>query len=70
VDGVADIRNVLMWDGTGAAVTTLPMVNLQLPRLTQVGANLGDPENITQTAPSVPPGGPTLVPVPVLPVGC
>ena len=67
-NGVSDIRNVLMWDGTGAAITTLSITNLQLPRLTQVGANLGDPENITQAPPSG--GGPTLVPVPVLPVGC
>ena len=69
VDGVSDIRNVAMWDKSGAAITTLPITNLQLPRLVQVGANLGDPEDITQAG-TPPAGGPSLVPVPVLPVGC
>ncbi|HTQ55565.1 MAG TPA: putative baseplate assembly protein [Bryobacteraceae bacterium] len=69
VDGVSDIRNVSMWDKSGAAITTLSINNLQLPRLVQVGANLGDPEDITQAG-TPPAGGPSLVPVPVLPVGC
>jgi len=67
VDGISDIRNVLLWDATGTAVTTLPITNLQLPRLDQVGADLGDPQDITQAAPAA---GTNLVPVPVLPVGC
>ena len=70
VDGVSDINNVLIWDGSGAAITTLPIANLQLPRLNQVGANSGDPENITQSTATATEGGLTLVPVPVLPSGC
>jgi len=68
VDGVSDISNVLMWDGTGTAIETLAIANTQLPRLTQVGANTGDPLDLTQAAPSV--AGPTLVPVPVTPPVC
>jgi hypothetical protein len=72
VNGVADISNVLMWDGTGTAITTLPIVNTQLPRLDQVEANTGDPQDLTQGGASAGggAGGTTLVPVPVTPVSC
>ena len=69
VDGVSDISNVLMWDGTGTAIETLAIANTQLPRLTQVGANTGDPLDLTQAAPSVAAGS-NLVPVPVTPPVC
>jgi len=69
VEGVSDITNVLMWDTTGTPITTLPIVNLQLPRLTQAGANNGDAEDLKQAGtPGT--GGTTLVPVPVTPRPC
>lgn len=68
VNGVSDISNVLMWDGSGNAIQTLSIVNTQLPRLDQVGANTGDPQDLTQPAAAA--GGPTLVPVPVTPAVC
>jgi hypothetical protein len=67
VNGIADINDVSMWDGTGTKIATLPITNLQLPRLTQVGANIGQPGDLTQTSVG---GGPTLVPVPVVPSVC
>jgi len=69
VNGVADISNVLMWDSSGNAITTLPIVNTQLPRLDQVQANTGDPQDLTQT-PAASATGTTLVPVPVTPATC
>ena len=75
VDGVSDISNVLMWDGNGNSITTLPIVNTQLPRLDQVAANTGAPQDLTQAAAAAAgaagaAGGPTLVPVPVTPAVC
>jgi hypothetical protein len=72
VDGVSDISNVLMWDGTGTAIQTLSIVNTQLPRLDQVAANTGDPQDLTQAAPGAVggAGAPTLLPVPVTPAVC
>jgi hypothetical protein len=74
VNGVSDISNVLMWDGAGTAITTLPIVNTQLPRLDQVEADTGDPQDLTQGSASAGgtggAGGPTLVPVPVTPASC
>ncbi len=66
VDGVSDISNVLMWDGSGNAIQTLPISNIQLPRLDKVSANTGDPQPLQST----PSAGPTLVPVPVTPAVC
>jgi len=68
VDGVSDITNVLMWDGSGNAIQTLSIVNTQLPRLDKVSANTGNPQDLTQAGPVT--GGPTLVPVPVTPQVC
>jgi hypothetical protein len=68
VPGISDIRNVLMWDSSGASIQTLPIANLQLPRLDNVAANSGDPEDLTQ--PTTTTGVTNLVPVPVLPSGC
>ena len=71
VNGISDIRNVLMWDSSGNAVQTLAITNLQLPRLDNVSANAGDPEDLTQQgSASSGGGGLTLVPVPVVPAGC
>ena len=67
VDGVSDISNVLMWDVSGNAITTLSITDTQLPRLDQVGANTGDPLPLTQAASAT---GPSLVPVPVTPPVC
>jgi hypothetical protein len=72
VNGVSDISNVLMWDGNGNAITTLSIMNTQLPRLDQVEAATGDPLDLTQGSTSTTTGGagPTLVPVPVTPASC
>ena len=67
VDGVADISDVLMWDSTGSQIETLPIANIQLPRLDKVSANTGDPQALQSTTPSA---GPNLVPVPVTPAVC
>ncbi len=69
VDGISDIQTVLLWDGTGTAIQTLPIVNVQLPRLNQVAANAGAAEDITQ-APATGGSTQTLVPVPVVPAAC
>jgi predicted phage baseplate assembly protein len=68
VDGIDSIEAVLMWDATGTPQTTLSITNLQLPCLTQVGANTGSPNDLTQQASA--PSGLTLVPVPVVPSVC
>jgi hypothetical protein len=73
VNGVSDISNLLMWDGTGTAITTLAIVNTQLPRLDQVEADTGDPQDLTPgsaSSASTTTGAPTLVPVPVTPASC
>jgi predicted phage baseplate assembly protein len=66
VDGISDIEEVLMWDGSNNAITTLPIANIQLPRLDQVGANIGAPADLSVTSSA----SPNLVPVPVLPASC
>jgi hypothetical protein len=73
VNGVSDISNVLMWDVNGNAITTLPIANIQLPRLDQIQVNTGDPQPLTQGttgATGTTASGQTLVPVPVSPAGC
>lgn len=71
VDGISDIEGVLMWDGANNAITTLPIANIQLPRLDQVGANVGSATDLTQTGgTSTGSSGTTLVPVPVTPARC
>src|SRR5205807_4960261 len=50
VDGIDAIEDVSMWDTTGAKITALTITKLQLPRLTQVGANLGQPGPLTPTS--------------------
>jgi hypothetical protein len=55
-----------MWDGSNNAITTLPIANIQLPRLDQVGANIGAPADLSVTSSA----SPNLVPVPVLPASC
>ncbi len=70
VNGVSDISNVLMWDVTGAAITTLAIANTQLPRLDQVQANTGDPQPLNAQGATGGTGGLTVVPVPVSPAGC
>jgi Baseplate J-like protein len=67
VDGISDIQAVQMWDGDGNVIATLSITNIQLPRLDQVGANLGAPSDLTTAAPGSPT---TLVPVPVIPASC
>lgn len=68
VDGVEDINGVSIWDSTGTLTTgTVLITNLQLPRLTKVGANVGStPADLTQTTSVTT----NLVPVPVLPAVC
>jgi len=67
VDGVSRIRGVTMWDSTGAKQTRIEISGLELPRLDQVGANAGDPEDLT--AQPAPPQQ-KRVAVPVLPPTC
>ena len=67
VDGISDIESVSMWDGANNAITTLPIANIQLPRLDQVGANTGAAADLTQAGTSAPT---TFVPVPVIPASC
>ena len=64
-----------MWDGENHPITTLPIANIQLPRLDKVNANIGSPADLTQMSASSGAGAGsggaiTLVPVPVLPAEC
>jgi hypothetical protein len=72
VDGISDIEGVSMWDVSNNPITTLSITNIQLPRLDQVGANVGAPTDFTQLSASSAGSGAatTLVPVPVLPASC
>ncbi|MBZ5524720.1 MAG: baseplate J/gp47 family protein [Acidobacteriia bacterium] len=67
VSGVSRVRGVLLWDSAGAQQNRIELSGLQLPRLDQIGVNLGDPDNLTapQTTPAQ-----KRVAVPVLPPGC
>jgi hypothetical protein len=68
VNGISEINQVLIWDANGNQQTTITMTNLQLPCLTQVGANVGSTANdLTQTSTG---SSPNLVPVPVVPAVC
>jgi hypothetical protein len=69
VNGIADINDVSMWDGTGTKVQSLSISGIQLPRLQQVGANLGSPQDLT-AVPTPLPSTTKRVPVPVLPATC
>jgi hypothetical protein len=69
VNGIADINDVSMWDGTGTKVQSLSINGIQLPRLQQVGANLGSPQDLT-AVPTPLPSTTKRVPVPVLPATC
>lgn len=71
VDGVAKVRQVLIWTtDDGAARTTVAIAGLQLPRLDRVTVALGDAEDVTTTpgAPGVP--STKRLPVPVVPRVC
>ena len=67
VDGIADVRDVWIWDAVGTRRTSIPLKDIQLPRLLRVGVGLGDPEDL---APTPTPPARKRVPVPVLPPGC
>jgi predicted phage baseplate assembly protein len=67
VDGVSRVRGVSMWDSSGAPQTTIEISGLELPRLDQVGANAGDPEDLTKQ-PAQP--AQKRVAVPVIPPQC
>lgn len=67
VDGVSRVRGVSMWDSTGAPQTRIEISGLELPRLDQVGANAGDPDDLTKQPP---PPAQKRVAVPVLPPQC
>jgi hypothetical protein len=69
VDGLAKVRAISMWDDTGAAITSLAIDGLKLPRLDRVSVTLGDPEDLSAAA-SVATSAKKRVAVPVLPVGC
>ena len=67
VDGVSRVRGVTMWDSASTKQDQIPIRGLQLPRLDQVGVNLGDPDDLT--TPDTPPAQ-KRVAVPVLPQSC
>jgi predicted phage baseplate assembly protein len=69
VDGLSNVRAITMWDETGAAITSLPVTGLQLPRLDRVSVSLGDPEDLSASA-GVAVSAKKRIAVPVLPVGC
>jgi len=47
VPGVASVRGVRMWDGSGAEVRTLPLSGLRLPRLDHVSVRAGEAEELS-----------------------
>lgn len=72
VDGVASVRGVRIFDGTGTEVQTLPISGLRLPRLDRISIRTGDPEDLSEISrPSPEPVEVTRrVPVPVVPATC
>jgi hypothetical protein len=68
VDGVAEVRQVLLWSGTAGPLTNIQIQNLELPRLDLLGVAIGDPEDLHAAPP--PPPAKRSVPIPVLPKEC
>jgi len=67
VNGVSRVREIKMWDSTGALQPRIEISGLELPRLDQVGVSLGGADDLT--APQAPPPQ-KRVAVPVLPPEC
>jgi hypothetical protein len=67
------IKDVLIAEGSHAAVDEIPMSGLELPRIAGISITLGDPIPIDQLRGTTPPGGgdpATFKPVPVVPDEC
>jgi hypothetical protein len=47
VDGVNNVRGVLLWDGNRAAITQLTISGLQLPNLAQLMVTAGDAQDLS-----------------------
>lgn len=73
VDGVAKVNGLLLGGAAGGAVSTLPLVGLELPQLMGLAVESGDPaplELVRGEAPEPQPAGPPVVPVPIVPEEC
>jgi hypothetical protein len=75
-NGIAKVRGVLLFDGTGTRQAQIPIGGLQLPYLQRISVSVGAPEDLSvvTSGPPEPAPGPTgktrRVPVPVLPEEC
>ncbi len=67
VNGVSRVREIKMWDSTGALQPRIEISGLELPRLDQVGVSLGSADDLTAPQ-ALPPQ--KRVAVPVLPPEC
>jgi predicted phage baseplate assembly protein len=67
VDGVASVRDLRLWDSSGAEQTQISISGLQLPRLDRLTVAIGDAEDLA-AAPPAP--AKRRLPVPVVPVEC
>lgn len=72
VNGVAKIRDVLLWSGSATSTTTVELRGLELPRLERLSVRVGAPEDLSAELSVVAPPPPVMkrVPVPVLPATC
>jgi hypothetical protein len=73
VPGVARVVGLLVGNPAGDEIATLPMANLQLPRLLGVTVTSGTPVPLSEVAGVVPAGAqpaPRRLPVPVIPEEC
>jgi Baseplate J-like protein len=69
--GIAKVRDVLLFDGKGARQTQIPITGLQLPYLQRLNISIGDAEDLSTLVSGPPDPGPIKrVPVPILPEEC
>ena len=71
--GVARVNGLLLANGEGGQVTTLPIAGFQLPRLAGIAVTAGDPVplgDLVGTPQPPDPGTPRRLPVPVVPEEC
>ena len=67
VDGVSNVRGVLLWDANKAPINQLAISGIQLPQLLQISVTAGDAQNLA--AVETPPAKPRLA-VPMLQQQC
>ncbi len=71
VDGVMTVRGVKLWSaGETQPVDSVPMTDLQLPRLERVDVALGDPVDLQATAEPPHERPKRRLPVPIVPKAC